>query len=64
VTLTPTATPTPGPPGDFNCDTLETAADVPALLRLLGTDSPDRCGAPGPFDERDIRTLIERIFTP
>jgi len=52
--------------GDANCDQGVTAADLPALLRVLfGT--PDPCGGAditgdGRVDEADVPVAIEALF--
>jgi hypothetical protein len=66
VTGTPTPTVAILHPGDFNCDAVISAADLPALVQLLPSGEPDSCGGDltddGKLDENDVGALIEEIF--
>ncbi|MFQ5668758.1 MAG: dockerin type I repeat-containing protein [Candidatus Binatia bacterium] len=66
-TRTATATPRPAQPGDANCDGRATAADLPALLRLLAGDASAPCdGADanrdGMVDGSDLLPTAEATF--
>src|SRR5262249_31830519 len=57
-----------GSPGDANCDQDISAADLPALLKLLATGALGSCGLAdanrdGSVDEDDIGVIIHSIFT-
>ena len=74
-TATPTATPsTPSPtpsvtpelPADVNCDGVVSAADVFALVLLLGPGMPEACSqdvnGDHTLDEEDLLAVIEALF--
>jgi len=65
---TAAGTPTPGPPGDVNCDAAVTAADLPALVTLIASQAiPNACSnadvdGDGMLDENDINATISAMF--
>jgi hypothetical protein len=71
LTPRPTATPTPtaveGPPGDGNCDGQLTAADLTAIVTLMGPVRPGVCpladfNQDGVVDETDLANTIALEF--
>jgi hypothetical protein len=52
--------------GDANCDTVVTAADVPALLTTLATGDTELCGADTDCNRRvdaaDVAALVSELF--
>jgi len=69
LTVTPTPTPTAAilRSGDLNCDAVVSAADLPALVKLLPSGQPGSCGGDltgdGAVDEKDIGVLIDEIYS-
>ncbi|MFQ5665255.1 MAG: hypothetical protein ACE5I7_02370 [Candidatus Binatia bacterium] len=65
----PSSTPTPGLSGDGNCDGAVTAADLPALVRLLGQTLRGSCpladtNGDGVVDEADVAATAVTQFSP
>jgi len=62
----PSSTPTPTVVGDANCDGRSTAAELPALVAVIGGQSPARCDADitndGMVDGADINATIDVVF--